>query len=79
MAKNTEHAGKQGNTNGFDFGELLGQPTHHSLGHGESNRGAGHALSSLDGMREASSFASYIDNCHSMQQKLQSETKEEYR
>ena len=62
MPENAEHASKQGNANAFDFGELLGQPSHQSLGHSELNRGAGHTGSSLDGLREASSCASYIDN-----------------
>ena len=52
MAEDGEHASEQGNANAVDFGELLRQPAHHGLSHGEPYRGAGHAVSSLDGLRE---------------------------
>jgi len=49
MTKNAEDAGEQGRANTVDFSELLSQPSHQGLGHGESDRGAGHVISSLAG------------------------------
>ena len=51
MTKNAKDTGEQGRTNTVDFGELLSQPSHQGLGHGESDCGTGHVVSSLDGLR----------------------------
>ena len=55
MPEDGEHAREQGDADAVDFSELLRQPAHHGLGHGQSDRRLVMLVSSLDGCERAAS------------------------